>query len=58
MFQIFFKKSAEKELQKLPTTILKRIVPAIDDLSENPRPKGSKKLEGNKENIWRIRIGD
>ena len=31
---------------------------AIDSLSENPRPAGSKKLKGKEEYLWRIRVGD
>lgn len=58
MYRISFRKSAEKEFEKLPSTFVKRISPAIDKLSENPRPPGSKKLQGQKENLWRIRIGD
>lgn len=58
MYKITFKKSAEKEIQKLPSSVILKIVPVIEGLSKNPRPSGSKKLQGNKENIWRIRIGD
>ncbi len=58
MYSIRFKKSAEKELEKLPTAIIKRIGKAIDALAENPRPEGSRKLEGQRESLWRIRIGD
>ncbi len=58
MYSIRFKKSAEKELEKLPSQIIKRIVKSIDTLVENPKPVGSKKLEGQKESLWRIRIGD
>ena len=58
MYTVQFKKSAEKELEKLPTQIIKRISKAIDGLTENPRPVGSKKLEGQRESLWRIRIGD
>ena len=58
MYAIRFKKSAEKELERLPAKIIRRISAAIDGLSENPRPPGSKKLEGQKESLWRIRIGD
>jgi mRNA interferase RelE/StbE len=57
MYLIRFKKSAEKEIEKLPASVVKRIVPVINDLALNPRPKGAKKLES-KEEIWRIRIGD
>jgi len=53
MYIITFKKSAEKELLRLPNQIIKRISYAIDGLSENPRPLGAKKLEGQKESLWR-----
>ena len=58
MFKIVFKRSAEKELSKLPTTVIRRIVPVIDDLANNPRPIGSKKLEAQKDELWRVRVGD
>lgn len=58
MYSITFKKSAEKEIYKLPSPVAKRVSIAIDKLARNPRPVGSKKLEGQKENLWRIRIGD
>ena len=58
MFKIVFKKSAQKEIEKLPAVVVKRIAPAIDDLAENPRPQGSKKLTSQAENLWRIRFGD
>lgn len=58
MYKITFKRSAEKEIQKLPSSVILKIVPVIEGLSKNPRPAGSKKLQGSKENIWRIRIGD
>lgn len=58
MYRITFKKSAEKELERLPVRAIKRISKAIDELSSNPRPAGSKKLEGQKESLWRIRTGD
>ncbi len=58
MYQIVFKKSAEKELEKLPFKAIKRVSSAIDSLAQNPRPVGSRKLEGQKESLWRIRAGD
>lgn len=58
MYRIIFKKSAEKEILKLPSPAVKRISEEIDKLASNPRPEGSKKLEGKKESLWRIRIGD
>lgn len=58
MYVISFKRSAEKEFERLPQSSIKRVARAIDALATNPRPSGSKKLEGKKESLWRIRIGD
>jgi len=38
--------------------MLPKIINSIDNLSENPRPEGSKKLRGSDEDLWRIRIGN
>lgn len=58
MYSIRFKKSAEKELEKLPIPVIRRISKAIDALAANPKPINSKKLKGQDESLWRIRIGD
>ncbi len=57
-YRIVIGRSAEKEIRKLPSSVLKRVVNAISELSENPRPDGCKKLKGSDEELWRIRIGD
>ncbi len=56
-YKILISRSAEKELFKLSDTGYKRIAKAIDDLAENPRPAGVKKLKGGDEDFWRIRVG-
>ena len=48
-YQIKIRKEALKELTHLPARVNGRITTAIDQLSENPRPVGSKKLKGEKE---------
>lgn len=58
MYKVVFKKKASKELFKLPSSTLSKVVSGIDDLALNPRPAGSKKLKGSDEEMWRIRIGD
>ncbi|MCK6622356.1 MAG: type II toxin-antitoxin system RelE/ParE family toxin [Calditrichaceae bacterium] len=55
-YQIFLKKSAEKELAVLPDKIHDRIVAGIISLAGDPRPKKAKKLQGREG--YRIRIGD
>jgi mRNA interferase RelE/StbE len=34
-----------------------RVFPHIEALADNPRPVGSRKLQGEK-NLWRIRVGE
>ena len=58
MYQVRLARDAEKELNRLSSTIVKRIFPAIKSLAENPRPRGCKKLKGLDEDLWRIRVGD
>lgn len=57
-YQVTIRKKALKELEELPVKVNQSIRIAIDSLAENPRPKGSKKLKGEQEYIWRIRVGD
>jgi mRNA interferase RelE/StbE len=58
VYKIQLKRSAVKELERLPKNAIKHISEAIDSLSVNPRPEGCKKLKGIKEELWRIRVGD
>lgn len=58
MYNIIFDRSAEKDLDRLSTEVIRRIVKVINDLADNPRPKGVKKLKISKENLYRIRSGD
>jgi len=54
-YSIEVKKSALKELHKIPKNDLKKIIGKIIALADNPRPEGSKKLSG--EEKYRIRSG-
>ncbi len=55
-YNVFVKKSAEKELRQIPARDLAKIVEKIKHLTQNPRPHGAEKMEG--ENRYRIRQGD
>ncbi len=50
------KKSAAKEIEKLPKTMMLRVLEKIKGLSSEPRPFGCKKLSGDEK--YRIRVGD
>ncbi len=56
-YTISFTRSARKEIEALHVSLVNRIFPKIEKLSDEPRPKGCHKLKGEK-NLWRIRIGD
>jgi mRNA interferase RelE/StbE len=56
-YSITFARSARKELESLPASIVGRILPRIEALAQTPRPSGCRKLSGER-NLWRLRIGD
>jgi len=56
-YQLTFARSARKELEALPASVVARVFPRIEALADTPRPVGSHKLRGEK-NLWRIRVGE
>ena len=57
MYQIVIERNAEKQLAKIPNPHFNRIVRAINDLADNPRPHGYKKLTGKtrlQNQLWRL----
>jgi mRNA interferase RelE/StbE len=55
---VTIRKQALKELELIPKKDNRQISKAIDELSVNPRPNGCKKLKGETEYMWRIRVGN
>ncbi len=55
-YKIQVKKSAAKELRKIPQKELVKILGKIENLSTNPHPTGSIKLTNQEK--YRIRIGN
>ena len=54
-YKIEIKRSAVKEIRKLPSRDLKKILAKISSLANNPRPKGCVKLSA--DDKYRIRVG-
>jgi mRNA interferase RelE/StbE len=54
-YNIFFKQSAVKDLDRIPKKDLQRIIRRIRLLKENPRPPGCEKLSARER--YRIRQG-
>ena len=56
-YKVVLASSAERELKKLPSTLVARILPRLELLASNPRPAGCKKLHSG-DHEWRVRVGD
>ncbi len=55
-YSLRMKRSAERELRRLPSRDVERIAQVIEALSANPRPPGCQKLAT--EDGYRVRQGD
>lgn len=55
-YKIEIKRSAARELERLPLKDRRRVVSRIKGLAREPRPYGSQKLSG--EQSYRVRQGD
>lgn len=55
-YSLVIRKSAAKEIEKTPKPDRLRIIKKIQDLAENPRPDGCKKLSAQEK--YRIRQGN
>jgi mRNA interferase RelE/StbE len=55
-YELEIKRSVEREMERLPADIHRRITEAILGLESNPRPFGSRKLQVGMG--FRLRVGD
>jgi mRNA interferase RelE/StbE len=56
-YVITFARSARRELEGFPRSVVTRVLPRIESLGVSPRPAGCRKLQGTG-GLYRIRIGD
>lgn len=54
---VTFARSARKEIEALDASLVNRILSKIEALAREPRPRGCRKLRGER-NLWRIRVGN
>jgi mRNA interferase RelE/StbE len=55
-YTVYLKRSAEKELDKLPARLHDRIIEVLLSLKDNPYPHNAKKLHGREG--FRLRVGN
>jgi len=56
-YRVALTASAEKELHRLTSKVVARVMARMELLANAPRPPGCKKLRGG-DREWRIRVGD
>lgn len=56
-FKVILKPAVEKDLRALPQSVVTRVWRKIEELQNEPLPRGSLKLEGAEE-LHRVRVGD
>jgi mRNA interferase RelE/StbE len=56
-YRLEIKDSARKQIAHLPRPDQRRVMAAIADLADTPRPEGVRKIVG-AESAYRIRVGD
>ena len=56
MYTVNISRNAKKAIDQLPPNEARRIYVAINNLANDPRPPGCKKLAGSP--YWRIRVGN
>lgn len=57
MYEVYLERAAERELRRLHPDLFERVISRIRALGAEPRPPGSAKLVGSRQD-WRLRIGD
>ena len=56
MYRVELRRNSQKALDRLPKQERLKIISALIELEQNPRPKGIEKIRGTE--LWRIREGD
>jgi mRNA interferase RelE/StbE len=56
-YRLILSSSFERDIRKLPNTVVARVMAKARTLADDPFPQGVKKLHG-KEDTYRLRVGD
>lgn len=57
-YSVRLESRAERDLQHIPSDVLRRIDARLMALGRDPRPRGVAKLQGREGLGWRVRVGD
>jgi mRNA interferase RelE/StbE len=56
VYRVELRRNSQKALDRLPKQERLKIISALIELEQNPRPRGIEKIRGTE--LWRIREGD
>jgi len=56
-YRVDYTSAAARQVKKLPRPARDRVLDAVEDLADDARPRGARKLAGER-TAWRIRVGD
>jgi mRNA interferase RelE/StbE len=57
-YEVGLTEAADRDLQKLPPAVQRRITQRIELLGQDPRPQNAIPLTGTLRGSWRVRIGN
>ena len=57
-YRVQIKRSAQKGLGRLHAHLQERVRAQMDALTDEPRPRGVRRLKGQRRTFWRLRVGD
>ena len=56
-YRVLIDPRAARQLESLPKVIIERVDKTILSLASDPRPPGTKRLQGKLHEGWRVRVG-
>lgn len=56
-YEVLFEVGAERDLKKFTAEVMRRVDLKLENLANEPRPKGARKLAGVTQSTWRVRVG-
>ena len=57
-YEVRIEKAAARDLDRLPASAQRRVVPRIESLRDDPRPAGARPLGGKLRGLMKVRVGD
>ena len=57
-YHVIVELAAQRALRRLPHDVQRRLLIRLDQLAEDPRSPGTRRLAGVEQQLYRVRVGD